>query len=235
MGEAPTVVLDLVDGASIAGDLAAGGVFVPGCALAIDDDCELVLRGNGDELRVHARVVFANDHGAGLQLATCDASIKQRIAALAATDTDADADPDPDPDPVSSNVHERLRHLSLAEQIRTAQRGEVHERIVLERIYGKTVWEPLLRNPRVTGPEVARIARMGALPRPLMEIIVGNGAWLQIPDVRRALLANPRLGNDQILRVLRLVPKHELKLATVQTAYPPAVRDAARRMLRGEE
>jgi len=131
-----------------------------------------------------------------------------------------------------ANVHERLRHLSLAEQVRLAHRGEVQERIVLERLYGKTVWEALLRNPRLTGPEVARIARMGALPRVLLELIVKNGGWLQIPEVRRALLANPRMSVDQIVRVLRLLPKHELKLATIQTAYPFAVRDAARRLFR---
>ncbi len=129
-------------------------------------------------------------------------------------------------------VHERLRGLSLAQQIKRAHSGDLQERILLERFYGKNVWESLLRNPRLTAPEVARIARMGQLPRPLIEIIVGNGAWLQIGEVRRALLANPRLGTDQILRVLRLLPKHELKLAAVQTTYPHAVREAARRMLR---
>lgn len=132
----------------------------------------------------------------------------------------------------AANVHERLRHLSLAEQVRLAHRGEVQDRIVLERLYGKAVWEALLRNPRLTGPEVARIARMGALPRVLLELIVKNGGWLQIPEVRRALLANPRMSVDQIVRVLRLLPKHELKLATIQTAYPFAVRDAARRLFR---
>jgi hypothetical protein len=156
---------------------------------------------------------------------------------------EAAAEPD-DPNPeetgteeerrIARNVHERLRGLNLAQQIKMAQTGESHERIVLERLYGKTVWEALLRNPRLTGPEVARIARMGQLPRPLMEIIVGNGGWLQIPEVRRALLSNPRLGNDQVLRILRLLPKHELKLAVVQTAYPNAVRDLARRLSKGE-
>jgi len=129
-------------------------------------------------------------------------------------------------------MHERLRHLTLAQQIKLAHKGEVAERILLERMYGKTVWEALLRNPRVTGPEVARIARMGALPRPLIEIIVGNGGWLQIPEVRRALLSNPRLGTDQIIRVLRLLPKHELKIAATQTVYPAAVRDVARKLIR---
>jgi hypothetical protein len=133
---------------------------------------------------------------------------------------------------IALNVNERLRGLTLVQQIKVAQHGEISERIILERMYGKTVWEALLRNPRITGPEVARIARMGSLPRPMIELIVGNGGWLQVPEVRRALLTNPRLGTDQILRVLRLLPKHELKLAGMQTAYPFAVRDAAKRMLR---
>jgi hypothetical protein len=113
-----------------------------------------------------------------------------------------------------------------------ARDGDVHERVLLERIYGKLVWEPLLRNPRLGLPEVARIARMGALPRPLIEIIVGNAGWLKSPEVRRALLSNPRLGADQIPRVLRLLARHELRLVPAQTAYPPPVRDAARRLLK---
>jgi hypothetical protein len=160
---------------------------------------------------------------------------------------------EPDPDPVDEpdgegeiaaglaagsrgprNVHERLRGLNLAAQIKLATSGELHERIVLERLYGKNVWETLLRNPRLTAPEVSRIARYGSLPRILLEIILANNAWLQVPEVRRALLSNPRLGNDQIMKVLRLTPKHELKLAAVQTAYPHAVRNAAKMLLRSE-
>jgi len=122
--------------------------------------------------------------------------------------------------------------LTLVEQHKLARTGDVTERMLLERLYGKNVWETLLRNPRLTPPEVARIARMGALPRPLVELIVGNAAWLQVPEVRRALLSNPRLGTDQIMRVLRLISKVELKLAATQSTYPHAVRDVAKRMLK---
>jgi hypothetical protein len=131
-------------------------------------------------------------------------------------------------------MHERLRRLTIGEQLKKAHSSDPSERILLERIYGKNVWEALLRNPRLTAPEVVRLARMGTLPRPLLELIVANGGWLQIPEVRRALLTNPRLGTDQILRVLRLLPKHELKVASTTTAYPFAVRDAAKRMVRGD-
>jgi hypothetical protein len=74
---------------------------------------------------------------------------------------------------------------------------------------------------------------MGTMPRVLVEVMVSNGAWLGIPEVRRALLANPRLGADQIPRVLRAMPKHELKLAATQIAYPAAVREVAKRLVRG--
>ena len=160
-----------------------------------------------------------------------DLSMLDDLEAPEAPD-DGDRDRDPRNPRAPRNVHERLRGLNLASQIKIATLGELHERIVLERLYGKNVWETLLRNPRLTAPEVARIARYGSLPRVLLEIIVGNGAWLQVPEVRRALLANPRLGTDQIVKVLRLTPKHELKLAAVQTAYPFAVRNAARMLIK---
>ena len=136
-------------------------------------------------------------------------------------------------DPVAKNLHERLRGLTLVQQLKVAREGETPERIVLERIYGKSVWDALLRNPRLSHPEVARIARMGNLPRPLVELIVGNTAWLKSPEVRRALLSNPRLQIDQAGRVLRLMSRQELKLAMMTPGYPAAVRDTARRLLHG--
>lgn len=290
-----TVVLELAGDHQLARDLVAGGVFVPGVQLERGEECALVLRGKGAVLTLSATCVWIDARGSGLQLAGCDAEMKQHILSLARAST-ADVvaidEPDPaadDPDalaieqalaalspdeldaldaaasdpgadvddlalphvqgptsastaeaPVASggerksaqSVNERLRGLTLVQQLKVAQHGELSERVLLERLYGKNVWEPLLRNPRITGPEVARIARMGALPRTLLELIVGNGGWLQIPEVRRALLSNPRLGTDQLLRVLRLLPKHELKVVSTQTAYSFAVRDAAKRIIR---
>ncbi len=290
-----TVVLALsaAHDSRLARDLAAGGVFVHNCELAINEHCELAVQAGASELRLAARVVYIDGQGgAGLELVGFDVIMKAQLAAFTATppvlmadDLDdsvtlqIDAPPLEDPsvyddddvpttraqalmpaddmpaddaptagdddettsfDPATQerrrlalNVNERLRGLTLAEQVRKANSGDPSERITLERMYGKNVWEALLRNPRLTSPEVARIARMGALPRPMIEMIVNNGGWLQIPEVRRALLANTRLTVDQIARVLRLLPKHELKLAAAQTAYPHAVRDAAKRLVRG--
>jgi len=155
------------------------------------------------------------------------------IAPLVEGSGDAEGESADDIAKHAPRLHERMRGLTLVQQLKFAHQGEMQERILLERLYGKAVWEALLRNPRITAQEVARIARMGALPRPLLEQIVGNGGWLQVPEVRRALLTHPRLTADQVVRILRLLPKHELKLVVAQSAYPMQVREHARRILRG--
>jgi hypothetical protein len=228
----PLVVLDLATYATFERDLAAGGLFVAGCTLEMGADCDLCVRGADGELTVPARVVFVDPRGAGLELDHLDAPARARLVALARPAPAEACAPDQEREPIARNLFERLRGLSLPEQLKVAAGPDPTERMALERIYGKNVWEALLRNSRLTAPEVTRLARHGTMRRVMLETLLNNSAGLQIPEVRRALLGNPRLGTDQILRVLRLLPKHELKLAATLTAYPLAVRNEAKKLLK---
>jgi len=126
----------------------------------------------------------------------------------------------------------KLRNLNPAERMQVARGSVLEDRVLLERLYGSAVWELLLRNPKVTVPEVARMARKGTMPRPLLDAIAENEQWIRHSLIRRALLANPRLSSDGVHRVLRTLPPRELKLVPQQTAYPPMVRQAASRLMR---
>jgi hypothetical protein len=95
------------------------------------------------------------------------------------------------------------------------------------------VWEALLRNPKITIPEVARLAKKGTMPRPLLDIICENEAWIRQSIVRRALLSNPRLSPENAARVLRTMSPRELKVVPQQRGYPSAVRAVATRLMRG--
>ena len=132
----------------------------------------------------------------------------------------------------SENRQERLRSLNAAQQLQVARTGELADRIAVERLYGKQVWEALLHNPRLSIPEVARIARKGTVPKPLLEVILDNASWIKADAVRRALLSNPKLSPDAVLKLLRATPKHELKMIEKGTAYGAAVRESARKLLR---
>jgi len=194
-------------------------------------DVELVFP-SGQRLTVPARAVLAT---AATSAFAFDAFDREALARHLAVPAPAPAPAEEEEAPAEAapaHVHERLRNLPVTEQLRIAREGTITERIVLERLYGKMVWETLLRNTRVSVPEVARLARMGTMPRPLLELIVGNPAWLKVPQIRRALLANPRLSQDMVLRVLQILPRDELQLVPQITAYPPAVRMAAKGMLK---
>jgi hypothetical protein len=132
-------------------------------------------------------------------------------------------------------LHVRMRSLTSVEQRRYALHGNLAERVLLERMYGPLVWETLLANGRLTPPEVATIARKGTLPRPLIEAIAANAGWLASGEVQRALLSNPRSSPLVVSKVLRMLPKHELARVPTQTAYPMAVRAAAKEMIKGDK
>jgi len=193
--------------------------------------CELTLvhPDSEQEFTVAGEIVMVRDDnvlcGVGIQLHGLDADELSRFVLPAAR-------PSQMPGRIA-NRHDQLREMSLAEQLKIARQGDLNDRVLLERHVGKPVWEALLGNPRITVVEVARIAKKGTAPRPMIEQIVDQAAWIQNGLVRRALLSNPKLTPDGIAKVLRVMPRPELKLLEKQTGYPSAVRDAARKMTGG--
>jgi hypothetical protein len=198
-------------------------VYAPGAhSVSIGDRCDAVLvhPDTGDELELRAEVLAVDPAGAQLRFAATP-YVKSQLRQFVG----------PRREGIARNVHERVRELNGIERRKLALTGELSERMALERAFGKEVWEPLLRNPKLSVGEVTRLARKGTMPRPLLEQIVQNTAWLRVPQVRRALLANTRMDQAMIRRVLRVTPAPELRLVPRQTAYPMAVRNIAKSMI----
>ncbi len=134
-------------------------------------------------------------------------------------------------DPIARNVHERIRGLSIREREVVARQGTLPERVALERRFGGSVWESLLQNPQLTPPEVAKIAKNGTVPVPLVAIIVANAGWLAKPEIQRALLTNPRVSGAHLDRVLHAMPRGDLLRAAENSAYRAQVRSAAKKLV----
>jgi hypothetical protein len=243
-------------------NLKAGGAFCPGVA-GFEERVACVLQlvhpVTGVALDLPAEVVFvkADDPGKGIGVHIQDfgPSVQDKLRAFMQTATAAPclsqppANTEPDPEQPTADqdtadqspaqrvavaaLHDRLRGMPVVAQLKLAREGGLTERVALERIYGKSVWDALLQNQRISPPEVARIARMGTATAAILETIAANGAWLASGEVRRALLTNPRLPEDGVLRALRAMPKHELNQVCNQTHYQPRVRRVAK-MLSGK-
>lgn len=215
------------------GDLAQGRAFVsrgqgePRCRSIL----ELVHPETGASLELPAEVVWVKQdppgEGVGVTLDESGPELVARLEAFLAAEGKADP-----PSARPETVQQRVRGYSGAEMIRRAKEAELPERTALERVYGKGVWEMLLHNPRVSPPEVARIARKGTIPQSIVDLITANPAWLAKSEVRRALLSNPRVSGSALDKVLRALGRRELSLLVKQTAYSMAVRNAARKLLK---
>jgi hypothetical protein len=212
---------------------------------------DLILETPFREHRLIAEVVMVAQEGpmrgVGLSLPDFDDAARAALQAFQAqafespveTETETETETEPPTEganppqgavlPVNRQV--TIRKMSLPEQVKLARSGELQDRVVLERVSGKAVWEALLRNPRITTAEVARIARKGTVPRPVIEQIVDNAAWSKTSLVRRALLSNPKLGTEMLMKVLKFAPKHELKAMLKNTSYPQLVRATVQKML----
>ena len=223
----------------VEGELRLRRVFVAGkFSLRERQRCSLVVAHPlGGDFSVDADAVYikADEPGAGvgLDLVGLDAD---KLAELEEFVRHTAADPvedasDADREPIPRNIHERIRRLSSTEREKLARRGQLTERVALERAYGSTVWEGLLLNPSLTAPEVAQIAKKGTITQSLVNLIVGNAGWLSSGEVRRSLLGNPRVTGQQLTKVLRAAPKIELKQIAMTSPYRTLVRSTARKMM----
>ncbi len=231
--------------------LSKGRAFVAGDHDVVERAaCDIILTHCGQTHRLAAEVVHVRredpGRGVGLQLVPLDATASAALRAFvdgagqggeevgnaeSAGEEEGPSDAGTDASPGIQSAQDRVRGLTGPDQLRLAASGTLAERTILERLYGPTVWETLLRNARVTIPEVARIARKATLPRPLVELVASNAPWLASGEVQRALLSNPRSSPTVVQKVLSAMSRHDLALVPQQTAYPEPVRAAAKKRL----
>ena len=217
-------------------NLVNGGTLAPYDDQArVGSRCDVVLVHPGDRSRISlaSDVVMVNDSGpmagVAVQFIDFNKDVVDKITGFIERGEKTEAG-----GAVGGSIQARVRNLSAGDRTKMAREGEIGERVALERIYGKEVWASLLRNTRLTVPEVVRIARMPQLPQPQLDIILDNRQWLAAAQVRRALLSNTNLPAAGLQKILSMTPKGELKLMPKQTAYPHNVRQAAQKLMKNK-
>lgn len=198
--------------------------------------CSVVIEHpNGTHFSVVAEVVYVKPDepgvGVGFELVGLDSVKLSELERFVLQTPEAATESDLQDTKASRSLYERIRQLGLREREVLAKRGNLTERVALERCFGSSVWEGLLQNPQLTAPEVAHIAKNGTLQIPLIAAITGNRSWLSSGEVRRALLSNPRTTGIPLERVLQAMPRMELKQLVQVSPYRAQVKAAAKKLL----
>lgn len=106
---------------------------------------------------------------------------------------------------------DRMRSLSQTEKILLAVKADRSERAFLLQDNDPRVLLSVLRNPRITIEEVARVAKSVYLNHQLADVIVKTSQWMASPEVRLALVHNAKTPLTFALRILPTLPEAEVR------------------------
>jgi hypothetical protein len=180
----------------------------------------ITLRGpGGGEAYVRATAVAVLPDGIALAVDANGDEVLQRLLSVA--------------EEKNQNAWDRIRALSQMEKILLAVKAERSERALLLQDNDPRVLLSLLRNPRMTVEEVARLARSSFLTYQIADVIVKAAQWMSSLDVRLGLVHNPKTPPAFALRILPTLPDSDVR-AIARGGTNMALKQAALRRLQGK-
>lgn len=135
-------------------------------------------------------------------------------------------------DEKNQNTWDRIRALSQMEKLLLAIKADRPERALLLQDNDPRVLLSLLRNPRLTVDEVARVAKSSFLTFQIADVISKTAQWMSSLDVRLGLIHNPKTPPALALRILPSLPEADIR-AIARSGTNMALKQAALRKLQG--
>jgi len=184
---------------------------------------DVTLRGPfGGEAQLRATVVAVLPDGLALAIEGDGDDILQRLL----------AQPTMSADEKNQNTWDRIRALSQMEKLLLAIKADRPERALLLQDNDPRVLLSLLRNPRLTVDEVARLAKSSFLTFQIADVISKTAQWMSSLDVRLGLINNPKTPPALALRILPTLPEADVR-AIARSGTNMALKQAALRKLQG--
>lgn len=217
-------------------NLAHGALRLPTSeTVALHTTLLVTLRGPwGGEAFARATAVALLPDGIALAL---DGDPEELLARLLVREAPRQAEAEPETDEESpekrQNTWDRIRGLSQMEKLLLAVKAERSERALLLQDNDPRVLLSLLRNPRLTVDEVARLAKSSFLNFQIADVIVKTTQWMSSLDVRLGLIRNPKTPPAFALQILPSLPESEVR-SIARAGTNMALKQAALRRLQGK-
>lgn len=204
-------------------NLANGGLrVVTANKVPLHASVEVTLRGPfGAEASVKGTVVAPLPDGVALVISENADDLLQRLLARPSEETS------------QQNAWDRMRSLSQMEKILLAVKADRTERALLLQDNDPRVLLSVLRNPRLTVDEVARLARSPFLNFQIADVITKATQWMGNVDVRIGLVNNPKTPPAFAMRILPTLPIAEIR-NVARTGTSMALKQAAIKLVQGK-
>jgi len=195
--------------------------------VALNATLLVTLRGPwGGESFARATVVALLPEAIALSI---DGNADEHLARLLVRPADDSAD---DSLEKKQNIWDRVRALSQMEKLLLAVKADRTERALLLQDNDPRVLLSLLRNPRLTVDEVARLTKSSFLNFQIADVIMKTTQWMSNIDVRLGLIHNAKTPSAFALRILPTLPESEVR-SIARAGSNMALKTAALRQLQG--
>ena len=218
-------------------NLSMGGLrLVTAETVALNATLLVTLRGPwGGESFARATVVALLPDGIALSIDGSSDELLSRLLAKPPGDPEPSSEETPEQEETTEkreNVWDRIRALSQMEKLLLAVKADRSERALLLQDNDPRVLLSLLRNPRLTVDEVARLAKSTFLNYQIADVIMKTTQWMSVLDVRLGLMHNAKTPPAFALRILPTLPESEVR-AIARAGSSMALKTAALRLLQG--
>ncbi len=128
------------------------------------------------------------------------------------------------------SAYQRILKMSPGEKVRVALFGNKEERSILIKDSSKQVASMVLRNPKVTDPEMEYFAQMRNLDSDLLRQMGTSSQVLKRYPVAHNLVKNPKTPSAVSLNLLKLLREMDLRNIARDRNIPDVIRRQAKRL-----
>ncbi len=127
--------------------------------------------------------------------------------------------------------YKQAQTMSIADKIKMALTGDKEWRKILIKDANKLVSSGVIKNPRITEPEVLNVLKSGVQNDEIIRLICANREWVKNYQIRKALVENPKTPLTNALRYLGTVTEKDLAGYAKSRNISSVISTQAKRML----
>lgn len=148
---------------------------------------------------------------------------------------DEGEEPEEEQDEVFQNTYRLAKEMTVAEKIKMALTGDKEWRMLLVKDINKLVSGSVVKNPRITEPEVLLISKSHLNNDDILRDICNNKDWIKNYQIKKALVENHKTPLHFALRFLSGLSDKDLAVLAKSKNISSVISTQARRLMMNKQ
>ena len=165
-----------------------------------------------------------------------DSKESEEIPAEPEAEPAEDPEEEPEEEPVAEDEayqskYQLAQSMGVGDKIKVALTGDKEWRSLLIKDSNKLVNSAVVKNPRITEPEILTIAKSVIQNEEILRIICQNKEWIKNPSIRKALVLNNKTPLPVAIRFMGFLTEKDLLGMAKSRNISSVLANNARRMV----